>query len=317
MKITPQPVTTGDKVNKARDMSGLRKWARESRSFGRMIHILGWFTIPSDVILHHGFGRRWFTPINFYAGAFLIFIVGALQYLADVSRHYVANFKAEWNPFYTEVIAPAQSYYHGTREMGISMLVYIVFGTYHLFRIWWRNRTNAEIHSYDDGTSSLDFVGRSLMGTINAIAAPLIYIYMLFTLTADERKAIGRPKLIDDEEKFTNTVAEPLFFLVGAIVDRHTIISIWFIITAFAVAVHANLREAAKRSKVLDFKDSAIEAKAMRELRKSMQQGKTDEKRGKKNKKDAPPLVPKVAIHYPDLATIIEEMNREKGQFAH
>ena len=181
----------------------------------------------------------------------------------------------------------------------------------HLFKIWWRNRTNEEIHSYDDGKSWLEIIASPLVWLLNGIAWIAVDI-IGDPLGSDSKKDMPRPKLIADRTAFTNIILEPLFFFMLAHDYGYFLGKCLFYIMGFAVAIHASRRETAKKSKVLDFQDSAIEAKAMRELRKSMQQNKTEGKKANKDKKNAQSLVPKVTINYPDLAIIIEGMHREK-----
>ena len=105
-KIPAKPVASGDAVSKARDMSGLRKSAQESNSFGRMLHILGWFTIPAEVFLRYRFGRRWFTLMNFYTGAFLLAGFVGIQYLIDDIYYWLRTIESTLNPFYSKDAVP-------------------------------------------------------------------------------------------------------------------------------------------------------------------------------------------------------------------
>src|ERR1043165_906578 len=175
MKITPKPIAPSDIVRKSRDISGVRKWSRESRIVGSFMAFLGWFTIPAEVFLHRKFGRRWFTPMNFYAGGFLLILLAFIQYLLDKSRYWVSRVESMWNPFHEASAVPDYSI---TNDMIFFVMLYTVLGGLHLFRIWWRNKTNAEIHSYDDGTPWLEPVGGFLMKIINVIAIPFIDGYM-------------------------------------------------------------------------------------------------------------------------------------------
>lgn len=313
MKITPKPIINSDKISKSRDVSGVRKWSQDSRAVGFIMLILGWFTIPAEVFLRRNFGRRWFTASNFFVGGILIFTMAFLQNLYDKVRYFFFNSNYSWNPFYSE--EPPSVNYQGTAEFGIFLWAYLILGTYHLCRIWWRNRTHVEIHSYDDGTSNLEFVGSLIGALINVLAAPIIKGYMLFSLSTEEREGLTPPKLITDLDAFINTVFEPLLILILAMYDPYAILSLWLYMTSFAVAVHAHWKESAKRSKILDFKDSIIEAKVMMELKKGIQNVKAQPAASphaaKPTKNDVQPTSNTTPL-YPDLGTIIEEMNRER-----
>ncbi|MBN8669515.1 MAG: hypothetical protein J0L80_02440 [Chitinophagales bacterium] len=308
VKIPIKPIKSGDVVSKARDMSGLRKWARESHAFGRMLSILGWFTIPAEVFLRYRFGRRWFTPMNFYAGALLICAFFALQYVFDYVCYWLTTLESTFNPFYSK---DAVGNFAASVDLFYLLSLYAALGVIRLFYIWFRNKTKDDIHSYDDGISWLEHVAEPVIWLINGIAWIIVDI-IGDPLNSDSKKDMPHPKLVTDKTAFTNMILEPLFFFWFAYDYPFLLGKCLFYIMGFAVAIHASRREMAKEGKILDFKDSAIEAKAMRELHKSMQQNKMEEKKATKGKKNAPPLVPKVPIHYPDLATIIDWVHLEK-----
>lgn len=306
-KITPKPLVNSDTINKARDVSGLRKWSRESRLMGRMMLILGWFTIPAEVILRRKFGYRWFTPMSFYVGLILLVVLDYLEYGMVYIRRWIANLDAIWNPFYSTEAMPN---YDALKFLNNCACLYFVLGIFQLIMRWWRSRTNVELHSYDDGISRLEIPGRILMELFNAMADPVVSLFFHFSRASKKGGLKEPPELIGDRFAFTNTVIEPAAILVAAYYCPGTIPTAWLVITALSVAIYANMKETAKRTRVLDFKDSMLEAKAMAALRSGMQT--TEKKPSSTAKKEKLKPIQSKALSYPDLKVIIEEMNREK-----
>ncbi len=303
-KITPKPLTHADRINKARDISGLRKRMRESRFVGAMITVLGWFTIPAEVFLRRKLGYRWFTPTNFLVGALLMYALTYLQYGADELRYRVANFDSTWNPFYDKNEMPD---YVATAIFNSLASYYLVFGVCKLIMRWWRSRTNVELHSYDDGISWLEFLGFMLRDIINLVAMPIIFAAYYFS--GSQKRGTDIPRLINDNTAFTNTVIEPAFIISLCYYCPYLFLRIWLSVTGFAVAVHANMKESAKRTRILDFRDSMLEAKAMAALRNGKSE--EDKKKPEKTKTESKKPVPDVPPNYPDLRTIIEELHGE------
>lgn len=313
MKITPKPIVSSDNVSKARDMSGLKKWSQESRLVSGVMLFLGWFTIPAEVFMRKDFGERWFTKMNFFAGGMLILIIALIRYLAGVAQYWISQVGAVWNPFYSEQVT-SDVMYKGATDTVAGFWLYFIIGCYHLFKIWWRSRTKRDLHSYDDGTSLLEPVGGVIMYIVNGLTSPFIWLYMQ-RRPVEERQG-DLPKLINDKTAFTNTVIDPLLLVV--VCQRFPPIEkIWMYITAFAVAIHASRKEAAKKSKILDFKDSQIEARMMSELKEKMQdEERIKEKLNNDPRRRSPKPLPQVMVQYPDLANIIEAMHRERSHLA-
>lgn len=319
MKITPRPIDHTDEIDKSRDVAGFNKWARSSRTVGFLLFILGWFTIPVEVLLRRDFGQRWFTAVNFYTGLLLLAIFATIQAVIGGIWGWVQDFFASIagmiNPFYTK---PAPSYFDMfmDKSMLFVMLLYVLLGSYHRFKIWWRNRTNTNLHSYDDGTSRLEPLAGLLMRVVNLVAVPFVWLYRLL-IPPKQRKGMPVPKLVNDRTAFANTIVEPMILVILAFQFNGTA-SVWLGISAFALAIHAHWKETAKQSKILDFRDSMMEAKVMMELKSSMQQGNelSSLKQESSGIKDNTEVIPQMAYQYPDLMNIIEEMNRDKSHLA-
>lgn len=318
MKIIPKPISVDDEVDKSRDMSGLNKWARSSRTVGFLLFLLGWFTIPVEVLLRKDFGQRWFTVVNFYAGLFLLVLFAGIQWLINAIWDHVLNFLESildsimGSEHIIDSEPPAFSDQLLERSMLITLAAYVLLSSYHLFKIWWRNRTDTALHSFDDGTSRLEPLAGYLMQAINALAIPFVYFYS-FLLPPKQRSGVTVPKLINDRSAFANTVIEPLMLLVLAI-ELHGITSFWLYLSAVALAIHANWRETAKLNKVLDFRDSIIDAKAMMQLRNPAEQPAAEQviiRQAAATLRNNPDMAPQLSEQYPDLMSIIEAVNQD------
>jgi len=314
MKLTPRPISAADQIDQSRDITGFNKWAQSSRAVGFVMFILGWFTIPAEVLLRKDFGQRWFTVVNFYAGLLLMLIFAVSQYVIALIWGGVQGlfslFARAINPFFAEQKSSLISLIM-TKSMGFFLLAYILMGSYHLFRIWLRNRTNTALHSFDDGSSRLEFAADYCMRGMNWLAAPVVRIYMRL-VPASHRQAA--PKLIMDRAAFTNTVVEPVFLLFLAY-WLPGIASIWLFLSAIAMAIHANWKETARQNKVLDFRDSIIEAKAMMYLKEKAEVKGSPDNTPRYAAETAGKIMP-VVPQYPDLLVIIEALNRDGSHLA-
>lgn len=316
MSITPRPITASDHVDQSRDTSGFRKWSRSSRIVEFIMLILGWFTTPVEVFLRRDFGQRWFTTVNFYAGLMLLLMFATLQYLISLLWEWLRNLMhsilSSVNPLYIP-----EEYDLSDRLMDSSMvfiiIAYILMGTYHLFKIWWRNKANLALHSFSDGTSRLEPVAAWLMQILNILTDPLVKLFLLL-VPKRQRIDIPQPSLINDKTAFANTILEPLLLLILAI-KLHGIVSLWLFISAVTLAIHASWRETAKLNKILDFRDSILDAKTMMQLRSETQHPTVQQEmimQAATTLQDAPQITSRMEENYPDLMDIIEEMNGVK-----
>jgi hypothetical protein len=316
MKITPRPIAVSDEIDKSRDIGGFNRWARSSRTISFIMLILGWFTIPAEVLLRRDFGQRWFTAVNFYAGLFLMLIFSLLQSLFnwvwDAAQGFIASIATLFNPSYQQPESSLADHVMD-RSMTLLLMAYVLLGGYHLFKIWWRKKTNTALHSFDDGTSRLEPLGRLLIRPVNSLSIPMLALSMRL-IPKKQRVVNTAPTLIEDATVFTDTILEPvaLLFLAWRL---HGMASLWLFLTAIAVAIHANWKETARQSKILDFRDSMMEANVMRELKDGA--GKAMGANASRNLNAAPlNAVRPVAIQYPNLMAIIEEMNKDNGHLS-
>lgn len=315
-KIITKPLTNQDIIDKSRHVTGIPKWARSSKAVGTLMMVLGWFTIPFEVVYRRDLGQRWFTPVNYCAGLILLLIVQLLQYLVSTVWENVQSVLARFSePF---------SFFHrqiNTIQMDNLMLanvfyficIYMVMGAYHLFKIKWRNQANMALHSFDNGDSLIQGLSNILAKIVNVLATPIMLI-LAWLLPSDLRKGQRLPKLINDPRIFNDTIVEPGILLIFAL-GWTGVAAFWLYISSLALAVHAYWREMARKSKMLDMRDAKIEAQTMRELRKAMEENKSTA--GEQSKKTSKPVSQPLeapAIEYANLNSIIEEMQRELQQ---
>jgi len=320
MKLSPKPVSISDETAHTRDSTGFNKWARSSRTISFIMAVLGWFTIPAEVMLRKDFGQRWFTVLNFYAGLFLLLLFSIVQFLVhwigDACQSFLTSIATAFNPSY-EAPEPTLTDSIMNKSMRFFVLLYFVLGAYHLFKIWWRNRTQTALHSFDDGTSRLEPVAKYIIEPLNAIAVPVTSLVMKL-LPKQQRNVKTVPTLITNATSFTNTVLEPLVLLLLAW-WLHGMVSLWLFISAIAIAIYSQWRETSRLNKILDFRDSIIEAKVMMELKEGIlepnAQGRIMQQAAATIKEN-PQLVTQMSPQYSSLMSIIDDMNQEGSHLA-
>lgn len=308
MRITPRPLTASDDFDQSRDIAGMNKWRQSSRTIGFIMFILGWFTIPVEVFLRRDFGQRWFTALNFYAGLFLLLIFAMVQYVLAAlwggMQDFFSRLASAINPFHTQE-EPTFTDGIMDKSMMLLLITYILIGSYHLFKIWWRNKANTALHSFDDGTSRFEPLAGYLMRLLNWLAVPFVAIYR--RLLPKAQRTMAAPKLISDRTAFTNTVFEPLVLLLLSFWFQG-ITSVWLFISTIALTIHANWKETAKMNKILDFRDSMVEAKTMRQFRENAESAATTSNAAQPTQHNNPTATPQHGPQYPDLRNIIEQM---------
>ncbi len=307
--------------SKARDVTGGYNAFAESFPFVNLImFIFGWFTVPVEILFRRNFGQRWLTVINFYAGLFVLLIFTALQTAGGAigslfSSHQQNN---TGYPYQQQMEQPSGPFLWERfldKSMLFILLAYMLVSSYHFFKIWWRNRTNTALHSFDDGTSWFEPVAVYLMRLMNVLAVPVLRFYMFLLPIREQRKRLKVPPLFEDATAFTNTVFEPLMLLILAIIF-HGATRWWLIISFPALAIYANWKETAKLNKVLDFRDSVIEAETMQKNRHSQKAANRIIKQAAETIKENPQAASAASYRYPDLMDIIEDMNKDKSHLA-
>jgi len=271
----PMPAMMQPDIDKSRNVTGgFNMWAQQFPMLNFIMFIFGWFTVPIEVLFRRNFGQRWLTVINFYAGLLVLGAFTVWQTLSSAMGGYSSSHNSHNNSYQNNVPMGAGAHmetvpYDQTpagpsfwdsfmdKSMFFFLLLYLAFSSYHFFRIWWRNRTNTLLHSFEDGKSWFEPIAALLMMFVNIIAIPVIRLYMLLLPKKERERSQSVPPLIDDITAFTNTVFEPLLLLILAFIFHGTTRT-WLLISAPALAVYANFKETAKLNKMLDFMDTVI-----------------------------------------------------------
>jgi hypothetical protein len=319
-------------TNSARNVLGsYQMWAQNFPFLNTAMYFLQWLVIPVEVFLKRDFGQRWFTTVNFYVGFLVLFWFNVTQQAGSMFGSFLGGSRSRQptrSPFgfYEEgaEAAPAEpSLWDKFLENSMLwfLLAYLLLSAYHFFKIWWRNRTNTPLHSFDDGKSRLEPFAGGAMTLINAIATPVIGLFI--RLLPERDRAAGRgtmPPLLNDESVFANTVLEPLLlFILGLLLSGTA--STWLLVSAFALGIFASWNESKKLDRLLDVRDNIIEGADMRE---AMKGGDTPQRMNSAQKEivqqiaqkveTAPEVAAQVKADFPDLDDIISQMHsKPKG----
>ena len=323
IKVPVKPVVPGQKYDKSRNVLGGHEAMVKVFPFVNFFMFLfGMFTVPVEVFLRRNFGQRWFTAVNFSAGLFVLGFIMLVEYaIGSFLNSYIFVTLHNW------IYPSGQQITHYSEDITLEdtgmfyfLCAYVLLSSYHFFRMWWQSRTGKPVHSFDDGTSRLEKPAGYLMYILNILVVPFLWLYSLLLPKKERERKIKVPKLIEDRRAFTNTFVEPLFLFVLAYTSRGYINTIWLGTSAFALLVYANWKEMAKKNKSLDFRDAKVEAEMMRiaangppkeETWREKRDREKSEKEALALKKAAQPTK-QVQWSHPDVATIIEEMNRER-----
>jgi hypothetical protein len=307
--------------NKERNVfGGFDQWARNFPILNTIMHFLQWFIVPMETLLRRDFGQRYYTKINFYVGFIVLLWLNLIQQIGGVVgavlggiSNMVNQRDYEGEPSFIDSVIPKLPL--------LLLLAYLALGSYHFFKIRWRNYNGMYEHSFEDGTSRLTFLASGFMDLINAISKPITSLYMMF-LPARQRNAGNKvPPRFNDLTAFTNTFFEPFFLFVVAIllaVIGAGFISIFLMLSSFALAIFANWRETAKLNRLLDSLDSMVDASDQKRLirgepteRITVAQREIVAQIAQKAEED-PAAAQQVKDDYPDLMQMMEEMNAPK-----
>ena len=311
-KIPTKPLVPGTKYDKSRNVFGGQETMAKVFPFVNFfMFIFGIFTVPVEVLLRRDFGQRWFTMVNFFAGLFILLFFAVIQTLIQMFLH-SAVYKSIYMLLHPGAIldnwAVNDPFMHDS--MWTILIIYVLLSVYHLFRIWWRNRTGTALYSYDDGTSRLEKVGRYTMNVINILAIPFIYLLRFMLPKEERKKKLKTPKLIDDVRVFTNTVIEPAVIFIFVLPGHNWITEIWLVVSGFSLAIYANWKEIAKKNKSLDLIDAKIEAEMMRAH--FSPQAISDAAKTVAKEKNKQQHISSPAPNYPELSMMIDQLQYEK-----
>ncbi|MBL7814753.1 MAG: hypothetical protein JNL70_07080 [Saprospiraceae bacterium] len=305
--------------NKERNVfGGFDQWAANFPLLNTMMHFLQWFTVPAETLLRRDFGQRWYTKINFYAGLLILLWYNLMQQAGGAFGRVLGGFAMSLNQrSYTDE-EPSLFDTFLSNSMLWVLLAYLALGSYHFFKIRWRNYNRIPLHSFDDGTSRLIVLGAGFMDLVNLIAKPISIIYMKF-LTARERKnADNLPPLYTDVIAFTDTFFEPFFLFVLAIIFGVVgggTTAIWLLLSSFSLAIFSNWKHTANLNRLLDIRDNMVESVEMQMAMK----GKPTQRITAAQKEivahiaekveETPAVAEQVKADFPDLDDIIAQMH--------
>jgi hypothetical protein len=293
---------------------GYNMWAQVFPFINFIMFLFGWFTVPIEVLFRRNFGQRWLTVVNFYAGLFVLCFFTTIQSVAGAlsSNNGFSN-----NGFQQQQQPVEPTFWESlmNHSMLIFLILYLFISSYHFFRMWWRNRTYTALHSFNDGRSRFEPIASYLMEVVNIAAIPIIRVYMLFLPKEEQERKLVVPPLVNDLTAFTNTVFEPLILIILVFIFPGTT-KTWLLLSAAALAIYANWKETAKLDKVLDFRDSIVDAQTMSKRREKEDPLSNENliiQQAAETIKNNPEVAPQVSQRYPDLMDIIEEMNSDKS----
>ena len=245
------------------------KQAKFSPILNIVLNVFTWIVVPITAFFRRDFGERHFTSMRFLMGAFV------LGWLSIVQRANAFGLQPRMGkiPFYysgqqipEEVETASLFERFMSNSMSFILVAYILLSAVHFFKIWWRNRTNTPLHSFDDGTSRLEPLAPLLMDLLNMVLAPLSLLMMRIFLPEKERQGFTEiPTHLNNITSFTDRFLEPtvillLAYLVGYLGGGTT--STWLVWSSVAVFVFATLKHDAQLHKWLDMRDTMIRIKS-------------------------------------------------------
>lgn len=232
---------------------------------GFLMWVLGAFAISAEVFLRRDFGERYFTRTKFIAG---LIILMAFNFGSSLSRRMPSFSDYTFDPETGQYVAKAAetSFNLNTSLTYFVLLAYIILGSYHTFRIWWRNGTGRPLHSRDHGLTWLETAGALTLAIPNFFIGLVMRVYAL-TLPEHERPwLMNALPFLRDARGFAEKAVEPLvLLLLGVLLSNLGAPSVatWLFFSALALVLFTTIRHEIERNRMLDMRDQQIEAKDM------------------------------------------------------
>jgi hypothetical protein len=242
-------------------MQTLQERANTNPVLNFIMYFLQWFVVPVETLLRRDFGQRYYTKINFFAGLIVLLWFNLIDrfggFLGAILGGLAGSISQRdyENPSFLDTLLP--------KIPLLILLAYILLGSYHFFKIRWRNYNGMYQHSREDGTSRLIGLAAGFMDVVNAILKPINSLYMNFLPARQRNAGQNVPPRFTDVDAFTKTFFEPLFLIVVGILFAlmgGVFISIWVFMSAIALAIFSSWREEHKLNNLLDVLDKQIEA---------------------------------------------------------
>lgn len=308
------------KESKARNLfGGYEAWAQNFPFINTLMHFLQWFTVPVEVLFRRDFGERWFTTMNFYVGFLVLSWFTFIQKSGSLLEALIGDMPFGKKSREIPVEDPSLIDRFMSNAMIWILLAYLAMSAFHFFKIWWRNRSNTPLHSFDDGTSRLMPLAAGVMDLVNMVVTPIVRLFMMVLPEQERQKVKNIPTLLKNVNAFTDTVFEPLVILGLSFLFSGTA-STWLFISAIATAIFANWKHTQSLNMWLDMRDSSIDAKAMMQIKDYLIGDNQQVTSGQKiiieqiaeTVKETPAVAQQMQRDYPDVMDIIKEMNAPK-----
>jgi hypothetical protein len=322
-------------TDKSRNLLGTyEELAQNNPSLNFVMYFLRWFTVPVEVLFRRNFGERWFTTVNFYVGLLVLGFFTAMQETAGSlfggSKNPFADYQG-FGHYGEKAVEETPSFFErlGSHSMSLVLAAYVLFSMYHFFIIWWRNRTFTPVHSFSDGESRFQGIAYFLLSLINLAMTPIVNAIVRMMPEREKQKMVSdeAPPAFVDGERFADVFLEPLILLLLSHFTEGAM-SRWLFISALATIVCASFKHTARLNKLLDIRDSSIDAEQAVFIKDWLKRPDTANKAKIspqqkalvdqiKTMADRTPEVAKMMGNdYPDLMDLIEDMNGKAPQGA-
>lgn len=226
---------------------------------------LGALAISVEVFLRRDFGERYFTRTKFILG---LIVLLALNFGSNLGRQMpgLGDYKVDPETGRFVLKATETSFNLNALLTYVILLAYIILGTYHIFRIWWRNGTGRPLHSRDHGLTWLETAGAFTLAVPNFFIGLIMKVYAQ-TLPEHERPwLMNALPFLRDARGFAEKAVEPLvLILLGTLLSTLGASSVasWLFFSALALVLFTTIRHEQFRNQILDMQDRQIEAKYM------------------------------------------------------
>lgn len=238
---------------------------KDNAVLGFVMWVLGAFAISVEVFLRRDFGERYFTRTKFVLG---LIMLAAFNLGSNLTSRMPSFNDYTIDPETGQYVLKATqtSFNLSAWLTYIFLLAYIILGSYHTFRIWWRNGTGRPLHSRDHGLTWLEPLGALTLAIPNFFIGLVMRVYAL-TLPEHERPwLMNALPFLRDARGFAEKVVEPLVVLIlGILFSRlgATAVASWLYFSTLALVLFTTIRHEQFRNRALDLQDQQIEARDM------------------------------------------------------
>ena len=275
------------------------------------LYLLHWMTVPIEVLFRRRFGARWLTPTNFFIGLLVLVLFTLLQMGVNWLTAYLVSVELLDDTLPSTPAEIAMAY-----SMGFFLAAYIVVAILHFYVMWWRKRVGRPLHTYEDGISWFEPLGKVLAFPLNLLAMPFIYVLRVFV--PKELRRHKTPKWIENNSAFTDIVVEPLVLLVLAF-QFAEVTSAWMVFSAIATTKHGWDKWMVRREIERDYSDSFVQMEYMRAFKDAYMRRRAYEPRtggadsGWQQSRQRTAQSGNQPNDYGDIDDIIDGYHRDKG----